>query len=249
MPHTPHIAQKRLSFPGDGAELHGELFTPESALPLPGVVLLHDRHGLTGHVRDTARRLAAQGYAVLAFDLFSRGDGDQQDPPSREQSRKLSFFPDERAVRDVQAALSRLRSEPGVDPKRIALGGFSFGARYSLLTAGAGEDVAALFVFYPVIIYPELHASRPRQPLSLVPAIKCPVMTVFGEKDWMVPLQHQTFMEELLKGHGLPRECIRYPSVGHGFFNEEIKQYDKAVAEDAFARLVAFLERHVNRAG
>lgn len=245
MPHPPHITHERLAFPGDGAEVHGELFKPENTTPLPGIVLLHDRYGVTDHVRDTARRLATHSYAVLAVDLFSRGDGVQQFPPTREQTRNMSLFPDERTIRDVQAALAQMRSRSDVDSTRIALAGFSFGARYALLTAGMGEDVAAIIVYYAVIVYPQLHESRPRQPLSLIPAIKCPVMTLYGEKDWMVPVSQVTFMESLLEGYGKVHECIRYPDQGHGFFNSTIKQYNEATAKDSFDKMLGFLDRHV----
>lgn len=246
MSHPPHITNERLAFPGgEGAEVRGELLKPESAPPLPGVVLLHDRYGLTDHVRDTARRLAAQDYAVLAVDLFSRDEDVQQFPPTREQSRNMSRFPDERTTRDVQGALAHMRTRKDVDPGRIALVGFSFGARYGLLTAGIGEDVAALVVFYPVIVYPQLHESRPRQPLSLIPSIKCPVMTIYGEKDWMAPLSQVTFMESLLHGHGKVHECVRYPDQGHGFFNSTIKQYNEAIAKDSFDKMLVFLSQHV----
>ena len=38
----------------------------------PGVVVIHDVWGLSDHYRGLARRLAADGFAALAVDLYRR---------------------------------------------------------------------------------------------------------------------------------------------------------------------------------
>ena len=38
----------------------------------PGVLMLHDVWGLSEHTRDLARRLAAEGFSVLALALYRR---------------------------------------------------------------------------------------------------------------------------------------------------------------------------------
>ena len=47
------------------------LALPEGKGPHPGVVVIHEAFGLNDHMRDVARRFAAEGYAALAVDLFS----------------------------------------------------------------------------------------------------------------------------------------------------------------------------------
>ena len=47
----------------------------------PGVVMIHDVWGLTDHTRDLARRLAREGFAVLALDLYRRLESVQIDDP------------------------------------------------------------------------------------------------------------------------------------------------------------------------
>ena len=47
----------------------GYLAHPEGAVPVPGVVLIHDVWGMAEHPRDLARRLAAEGFAALAEAL------------------------------------------------------------------------------------------------------------------------------------------------------------------------------------
>ena len=46
----------------------GHLAAPRTGVH-PGVVMIHDVWGLSDHTRDLARRLAGEGFAVLAIDL------------------------------------------------------------------------------------------------------------------------------------------------------------------------------------
>ena len=49
----------------------GYLAFPDEG-PVPGVVMIHDVWGLADHTRDLAGRLAREGFAVLALDLYRR---------------------------------------------------------------------------------------------------------------------------------------------------------------------------------
>ena len=50
----------------------GDLAHPEASEPVPGVVLVHDVWGMAEHARNLVRRLASEGFAVLAVDLSRR---------------------------------------------------------------------------------------------------------------------------------------------------------------------------------
>ena len=51
------------------------LFWPQQAGTYPGVVLLHDRWGLTGQMKDLGARLACEGYTVIIPNLYGRLGG------------------------------------------------------------------------------------------------------------------------------------------------------------------------------
>ena len=55
----------------DGDELDAHLVVPERGAG-PGIVLLHEAGGVTGHVRSVADRLAQLGYVTLVPGLFWR---------------------------------------------------------------------------------------------------------------------------------------------------------------------------------
>lgn len=82
-----------------------------------------------------ARALAAQGVAVLRFDLSGQGD-------SRNAPSGSSFF--EQSVRDLQAAMDHLQSTLGIG--RFALIGICSGASSAYWTGAADRRVAAIMM-------------------------------------------------------------------------------------------------------
>ena len=46
---------------------------PESGVPHPGVVVLHEMWGLNDDMRRICRRFADEGYAAICVDLYSHG--------------------------------------------------------------------------------------------------------------------------------------------------------------------------------
>ena len=57
---------------GKGDAWRGYFAYPEPAPKLPALVLIQEAWGVDAHIQDVARRFAAQGYAVLAPDLFAK---------------------------------------------------------------------------------------------------------------------------------------------------------------------------------
>ena len=46
---------------------------PGGSGPWPAVIVVQEAFGLNEHIKDVARRVAAEGYMTLAPDLFYRG--------------------------------------------------------------------------------------------------------------------------------------------------------------------------------
>ena len=83
---------------GEEVEL-GYLAHPEGG-PHPGVVMIHDVWGLSEHTRDLARRLAGDGFAVLALDLYRRARPARIENPGA----WMRALPDPEVLADVLAS-------------------------------------------------------------------------------------------------------------------------------------------------
>jgi pimeloyl-ACP methyl ester carboxylesterase len=119
----------------DGARLRATYYSPGT--PGPGILLLHqcnmDRKGW----KSLALALSQRGVHVLTFDY--RGYGETKAPGSRE---KLPT--------DIDAALTNLISQPGVDKTRLAAGGASCGVENSIqLARRSGQIKALIFLTGP----------------------------------------------------------------------------------------------------
>ncbi len=78
----------------------GVLYLPQGKGPFPALVVIHEWWGLVPWVKDQASKLADQGYASLAIDLY-RG---QVATTPEEAHELMRGVPEDRAARDLQAA-------------------------------------------------------------------------------------------------------------------------------------------------
>ena len=115
---------------GEDGALHGQLLVPVGEGPFPAAVLCHGMGADHRAMRPVAQKLVRKGVATLAFDF--RGHG------------KSAGVVDDGVVQDVVGALSFLRNQAMVNPRRVALVGHSFGAWVAILAALKCKDIGAL---------------------------------------------------------------------------------------------------------
>jgi predicted acyl esterase len=133
---------------GDGAVLASSFYAPDGAPPAggwPAVLVLHGAGGNRGTVSEIAEQyLAPQGYAVLTVDARGHGESSGQ-----------STFGGSRELADYAAALTWLRSRPGVSDTKVGAMGFSLGGAsvWKLLTAPGTRLAAAV----PIMTWTSLY--------------------------------------------------------------------------------------------
>jgi len=217
----------------------------------PGVVVIHDVWGLSDHTRDLARRLAGDGFAALAVDLYRRLPAVEIDDPAR-FIRDLS---DPAALAEVQAGIDFLAGHPAVSGHRIAVVGFCMGGMYALLAAAACRGLSGAVVFYGLLSHERgmLHAAggldparKPREPAVAAAEIGCPLLCFYGEDDEFVPLSDVGRLREALSGAAHPADVVVYPGAGHAFMNDtRPAAYRPELARRAWARMLEFLRREL----
>jgi len=141
----------------------GWLMLPEgTGAPVSCIVMAHG-FGLTRRckLRELAVAFADAGYAVLLFDY--RGFGD-----SGGQPRQLVSFGRQRE--DWHAAIDFARTQPEVNPSRIAAWGFSLGAGHALSVAADDVAVAAVVAVAPMFdgLSSTLAAARQWSPVNFL---------------------------------------------------------------------------------
>ena len=222
----------------------GFLAGPDDAGPHPGVVMIPDVWGLADHTRDLARRLAAEGFVVLALDPYRKtGKGEFSEPA--EAMQFIATLSDPLVIETIQDGIDFLRARDQVAERRIGITGFCMGGQYTLLAACECEGLSACAPFYGMLRYAAGldPALKPRQPLDAVADLGCPVMGFYGAEDGIIPVADVQELRAKLAAGPHEAEIVLYPDAGHAFMNDSRPaMYREGAARDAWSRLVPFLK-------
>jgi carboxymethylenebutenolidase len=214
--------------------VHGVLFTPKGKGPFPALVVIHEYWGLVPWVKEQAAKLSDQGYVTLAVDLY-RGKATDSPEVAHELMRGL---PEDRANRDLLAAVQYLKSLKNVNQARIGSIGWCMGGGYSLDLAIADPTLAA-----DVINYGHLATDPAR-----LRQIHAPILGLFGAQDKGIPPTDVHKFEQDLKQMGKKIDVTIYPGAGHAFQNPDNKAgYRPADTADAWNRTVEFLAANLKK--
>jgi carboxymethylenebutenolidase len=228
------VDSKTVSYKSGDETVQGVLYTPSGKGPFPGLIVIHEWWGLNDWVKEQASKLADQGYAALAIDLYR---GKVATTPD-EAHQIMRGVPEDRAKRDLHAAFEFLASQPSVKKDRIGAIGWCMGGGYSLDVALQEPTLAA-----DVINYGHL-ATDP----DALKKINAPILGLFGAQDKGIPPEDVRRFGETLDRMGKKIEVKIYDDAGHAFENPNNKDgYRPADAADAWQRTVAFLAANLKK--
>ena len=171
---------------------------------------------------------------ALAVDLY-RGKVATTAEMAHEIMRGV---PEDRARRDLRAAVSFLSAQPNVHKDRIASIGWCMGGGYSLDVALEEPTLAATVINYG-------HLATETTELT---KIKAPILGLFGAQDSGITPGDVRKFEAAMKQLGKTIDVKIYEDAGHGFENPNNKEgYRAADAADAWKRTTDFLAAHLKK--
>ena len=225
---------KPVSYKSGDETVSGTLYTPAGKGPFPALIVIHEWWGLNDWVKEQASKLADQGYAALAIDLY-RGKVATTPDMAHEIMRGV---PEDRAARDLQAAFDYLASEPSVKKDRIGSIGWCMGGGYSLDVALTEPTLAATVINYG-------HLATDSAALK---KINAPILGNFGGQDRGITPDDVKKFQQSLQQLGKKIDIKIYPDAGHAFENPNNKQgYRADDAADAWKRTVDFLAANLKK--
>ena len=210
----------------------GFLALPDGDGPHPGVVVIHEASGLNENIRDITRRLAGEGYAALAVDLFNGRN--RAICMARYMAGMLMGSVNRYGIDDLRAALTLLAKHPEVDALRLGAIGFCMGGAFAIAWACTDSRLKAIAPFY---------GANPR-PLEVVKRL-CPVVGSYPERDFTASAGRN--LDRALARHGIEHDIKIYPETRHFFFNDQNGAYDKDAAADAWRRLLRFFGERIGK--
>ena len=210
----------------------GYLATPAGGGSGPGLVLIQEWWGLVDHIVDLANRFSAEGFAVIAPDLYNGVKAKSPD----EAGKLLMALDIAEAGKDIAGAARHLKSLDVVSPKKVGALGFCMGGQLALFSAiEYPDEIAAAVDFYGI------HRRVQLTPQNL----KVPVLMHFGKHDKSIPEADARGLAERLRASGAPVVAYFY-DAGHAFFNDSRPEvYAPADARLAWERTLAFLRTNL----
>ena len=220
------VTGEMVTFASNGSTAPGYLAKPEGNGPFPAVIVIQEWWGLEEHIKDVARRFAAEGYMALAPDLYH---GKVTAEPDEARKLVMSMQMDV-ALRDIQGGIDLLKARTDVSPKKVGVIGFCMGGSLTLRTAVKSDDVGAAAPFY---------AGGVDSVFGDIDKIDCPVFAAFGSLDAGIPKEKVDRLRELLKEQGKTAEVVYYDNAEHSFFNDTRPSYHPEVSKDAWGKVLS----------
>jgi carboxymethylenebutenolidase len=221
---------------GGVPELRGEMIDlasgkaylslPKGEPPHPGIVVIQEWWGLNDNIKHWSDRLAADGYAALAVDLY---DGRIATTPD-EASTYMQSVEESRAYEILHAAFDFLQSDSRIRASKRGSVGWCFGGGWSLNLALAEPELDCAVVYYGRLVEDPKELAK----------IRAKVCGIFGNQDRGIPPEIVNEFEKGLRAAGVDHEIHRYDAE-HAFANPSSARYDHEAAKAAWKKVRKFL--------
>ncbi|MEP6786221.1 MAG: alpha/beta fold hydrolase [Sphingomonadales bacterium] len=261
-PYAPYVAAHVPAVFGtikaaDGSALQTKLLKPAVAdgATAPVLVIVYGGPGTGRQVTNTwggglEQYLVQQGWAVFSVD--NRGTADRGKAFEDQIYRAMSSV----EVADQLAGVSWLKQQPWVDPRRIAVYGWSYGGYMTLrlletapgaFAAGVSGAPVTKWDLYDTH-YTERYMGMPQDPggayakadpLTYTDRLSDPLLVIHGMADDNVLFEHSTALMAKLQTSGKLFETMVYPGQTH-------RVAGPGVSVHLWRTIMAFLDRNVS---
>src|SRR2546423_5365853 len=182
-------------------QLHGFLWKPDGPGPFPAVLWNHGSEKLPGSQPDLGKFYTSHFYVFFVPHRHGQGrspgdyiqDQVMQAAPERRGRRMVEL--QEEAVEDVVAAVKYLKSQPFVDPQRVAISGCSYGGIQTLLAGERDLGVKALVPFAPGAMSWDKNTAIRDRLRTAVDHAKAPIFLLQAENDYNLAPSHDLAKE------------------------------------------------------
>jgi carboxymethylenebutenolidase len=229
------IVQERTELAvADGTRMAAYVARPEGGGPHPGLLVFQEAFGVNHHIRSVSDRFAAEGYVVIAPELFHRtAPGFEGSYTDFEAVRPhLQAVTPETAEHDIRAAYEWLRGNAQVKADAISSIGFCLGGRVSFI-ANSIVQLRGAVSFYGGGIAPGL--------LDRAAKLQAPSLFVWGGLDKHITPEHRRAVVDSLSAQKKIFVNAEFSRADHGFFCDERATYEPHSARQAWALTLEFL--------
>jgi len=217
---------------------------PATGSSFPTILVVQEVFGVHEWIKDICRRLAKMGYYAIAPELYARqGDPAKIGDTNQLMKEIVSKVPDRQVMSDLDAAVAYAKSSGKANTAKLGITGFCWGGRIVWMYAGHNPNLKAAVAWYGHVAT-RFHAGD-KTALDIVPAIKAPVLGLYGGDDPGIPPDTTKKIEDAMKKAGKTVEIVTYPDAPHGFLADYRPSYRKEASEDGWKRMTAWFKKYV----
>jgi len=219
---------ERITLHASDGQALGAYVAHPAGEPTAALVVVQEIFGVNAHIRSVADGYARDGFLAVAPALFDRIEPNVElGYEGTDAQTARSFIPKlniDMALADVAAAIDYCATTG----KKVGVIGYCFGGTIAWLAA-CRLPIAAAVGYY---------GGRIAQYAAESPTV--PVMLHFGRQDAHIPADE---VEKVQSAH--PEVQIYWYDAGHGFNCDARASYNPASAQEARARSLVFLKKHL----
>jgi carboxymethylenebutenolidase len=228
--------------------------TPQGAMPAAvarpegepkgGVIVVQEAFGLTDHIRSVAQRLADAGWLAVAPALFHRSGSPvfAYDGGWEKLGPVFQSLTAEGIDNDVAGALGWLAGE-GIPAERTGIVGFCMGGTVAL-HAATTFPLGAAVTFYGGGVAEGRWGFAPL--VEEATSLRAPWLGLYGDLDKGIPVDDVEALRAAAATADVDTEVVRYADADHGFNCDDRDVHHPASAADAWARTLAWFDRHLS---
>ena len=226
--------------------LKGYVAHPQGQGRFPGLVVMMEAYGITGHIRGVCDRLAKAGFVTLAPDIF-HGEVISYTDMDKVMS-KIPTLRDDQILNEIGQTLDWLAAHKNVESKRLGIIGFCMGGRFAFLAnCRLSDRLDAAVGFYGGGIAPAGPDRFGRTPpIGEAANMQAPIFLGYGADDQGIPPVEHARIAETLSAAKKRYTLAVYPGAGHAFLCEERANYAPKAAEQAWPEIIAFLHANLD---
>jgi carboxymethylenebutenolidase len=231
MPQTQHV-----NLPvADGTSMQVYTSAPDAQGSYPGLILIQEAFGVNGHIRNMADRFAAEGFVVIAPEIFHRTA-----PAGFEGSYSdfASVMPHYQAVTnegltvDLQASFNWLQDQSSVIKEKIGSIGYCLGGRVAFV-ANAVLPLAAAVSYY---------GGALDQVADMAPKLHGPHLFFWGGLDTHIPHETRQTVVSAVEAAGKPYINVVISYADHAFSCDDRPAYNADATREAWGLTLAFFK-------
>ncbi len=230
----------------DGSEMDMYASVPSSSAgftaPFPAVVVAQHGGGVDEFIQTICDRLAGEGFAAVAPNLYHRIPDDVLNGDPR--PRPWDVLSDPHIVADINGTVDWLRNHEAIRGDRIGVTGFCMGGRVAWLAAASNPHFAAVAPYYGGNLLVTWGAGDP-PPFQMASNFNCPMLFHFGEVDENPSQEDMRNFDEELNRLGKAHQFYVYRDADHAFMDFTGPRYQKEAADRSWPRTLEFFTEHL----